>query len=209
MKNKLIFVLSICSLLVSLFLVKPALAETAVTTARIGVENRVDIKATEPTEEETFLFIIEAKDVNAPMPQSNQLELKGSSKGFFDDITFGNVGEYHYRVYQKAGSDKRYTYDSTVYEVTVYVSYDSQKETLDARITANKVGEEAKREILFQPTYFLEHPQPKTSQSQKHQVRGKFPSTGEIVSSAAILGGVLLVSSVSVLFISKKNKETE
>ena len=57
----------------------------------------------------------------------NEIEVAtndASGNVIFSKITYTEAGTYYYRLYERAGTDSRYTYSSTVYEITVVVTDD-------------------------------------------------------------------------------------
>lgn len=83
----------------------------------------------------TFEALIETKD-NSPQPSETSLAVYGSGSGEFN-IQLTEPGTYKYVVYQKKGSSDKITYDTTVYDVTVFaVSSPSADNMLDYAITA-------------------------------------------------------------------------
>ncbi len=81
-----------------------------------------------------FQFRLEAVTANAPMP--SEATVKNTDKGVitFDKITYTKAGTYVYRLTEVAGTDDRFDYDESVYEITVIVT-DNSRGVLSARVT--------------------------------------------------------------------------
>ncbi len=81
-----------------------------------------------------FQFRLEAVTANAPMP--SEATVKNTDKGAitFDKITYTKAGIYIYKLTEVAGTDDRFDYDESVYEITVTVT-DNSRGVLSARVT--------------------------------------------------------------------------
>lgn len=89
-----------------------------------------------------FQFRLEAVTANAPMP--NAATVMNTDKGVipFDKITYTKAGTYVYKLTEVAGTDDRFDYDESVYEITVIVT-DNSRGVLSASVTITKNGVEA------------------------------------------------------------------
>lgn len=100
-----------------------------------------------------FEIVLEALDKECPMPETTNVTVKDSGKVKFGPITYTVPEDYHYRVYQKAGNAKNYTYDKTEYTVTVRV-VNAENGGLSAEIWAIKDGSQNKTDrIVFNNSY--------------------------------------------------------
>lgn len=100
-----------------------------------------------------FELVLEAADEETPMPETADIKVKDSEKVSFGPITYTVPEDYQYLVYQKAGTAKNYTYDKTVYTVTVRV-LNAEDGGLTAEIWAVKDGSLKKTDhIVFQNDY--------------------------------------------------------
>ena len=80
-----------------------------------------------PAKAEVFTFVLTAQN-GAPMPAGSvngtkSASITGAGNGTFGTITFDEVGDYRYTIRETAGSNAAYTYDSTVYDLTVQVTW--------------------------------------------------------------------------------------
>lgn len=77
------------------------------------------------------------------------LSLKGDAEGEYEisgqgeiEVTMELPGTYHYELSQVKGTDPKTTYDSTVYEITVFV--EDAEGTLQAAVSADEQGKTEK-----------------------------------------------------------------
>ena len=117
-----------------------------------------------PKESETFTFRLEAvsapKGVKTiPMPSGSKnglktVEIKGKGNAHFGSMVFDTPGTYVYKVSEKAGANREYTYDTKVYTVTVEVAKKADG-TLSVEITALDNNKRSVKwdELVFVNTY--------------------------------------------------------
>ena len=79
------------------------------------------IQYVKPETNKTFTFQLTAVD-SAPMPSRAITTITGEGSGSFDEITYTEAGEWHYKVQEIAGTDAGYTYDATIFDVSVIVT---------------------------------------------------------------------------------------
>ena len=102
---------------------------------------------------EVYEVVMEAITKGAPEAEKMEEKVTGAGKVTFGPIHYTAPGDYQYRIYQKAGTTKRFTYDNTVYIVTVRVQNDEEG-GLAAELWAVKEGTESKiDEVQFQNKY--------------------------------------------------------
>ena len=99
----------------------PAYAAESTCEVRLEVEKK--LTGDRPSKIEHFSFLLDGKD-NAPMPEEDTITISGAGTGWFPAITYTEPNDYHYTLREIPGKNKRYTYDNTVYEVTVQVTTD-------------------------------------------------------------------------------------
>jgi len=73
-----------------------------------------------------FTVKLTANDAASPMPEKDTLVLTGSGKGNIGPITYTRPGTYTYTAVQTKGSAEYVSYDTTVYDLTVFITNDSQ-----------------------------------------------------------------------------------
>lgn len=158
-----------------------------------------------PLHQETFLIQMQALTNDAPMPEQTEnqkitMEIQGQGKKEFPPITFRQPGVYKYEVKQQPGNQEYYTYDTCVYNVTVYCTADSAK-GLETMVVALEQGkEEVKKDaVRFVNRYEL----PKRPTEQKDSVK-----TGDRA-LLSTLACILAVSGFMILFlVVKKQRDT-
>ncbi len=111
----------LCLTLAACALATPAFAQTPQAAASLEVEKR--LVGDTPPEQQTFTFVLEGQD-GAPMPAQDTLAITGAGTGQFQPIVYTQPGDYTYTLREQAGTAERYTYDETVYTVTVQVTTD-------------------------------------------------------------------------------------
>lgn len=100
-----------------------------------------------------FEVVLEAVDEDAPLPETTSLKIKDSGTDSFGPVTYTLPEDYQYWVYQKKGDARNYTYDETVYTVTVRV-LNADEGGLTAEIWAIRDGSQNKAEkIVFENSY--------------------------------------------------------
>lgn len=96
-----------------------------------------------------FHIVMEPIGEDVPMPEVSDIVLTDNANYSFGPITYVTPEDYQYRIYQEKGNAKNFTYDDTVYTVTVRV-VNAEDGGLKAVIWAIKDGEENKvDEITF------------------------------------------------------------
>lgn len=118
--------LNIVAVLVLLALfVFPSMA-WADTVANVEVPFTLKITGSNAPQTEPFHFVLEPITKDAPMPENSQnnkfiLEAEGAGTHKFPAITYDDVGEFEYRIYQQAGDNPEYSYDTDAYLAKVIV----------------------------------------------------------------------------------------
>lgn len=215
MKKSILRILAIGYLLMSFCLLDSVEAENLTASINIEVINQVDVATNKQSSDidETFMFVIEALDKESPLPNSVTTSVKGNGKTSFEQLTFSEVGQYHYKIHQLLGKNSQYHYDETVYEVVIYVLYNEQSGALETNLVSNKLGETEKSELIFKQEYSEKTPephQPDTTEKEKPQKKrnGILPSTGEMVSYVSALG-IVLVATITLYSIYKELKTSK
>jgi len=94
-----------------------------------------------------YEIVIEKLDDSFPDPDTETAVISGSGDGMFT-ITIDEPGTYHYRIYEKAGSNSKIIYDSTEYTVTLFVTSDDDG-TLEYQVVLSKGGLIKPTEVCF------------------------------------------------------------
>ena len=99
-----------------------------------------------------YKLVIEGLD-HAPMPEANMITIKDGGSASFGPIQYTVPDDYQYRIYQDSEEKDRFTYDKTVYTITVQITNDSNG-GLSANIIIGKEGSSAKSgDMVFNNTY--------------------------------------------------------
>ena len=105
----------------------------------------------------TYKLVLESVD-GAPMPERAELELSSGTgsgtvvEGAFGPITYTVPEDYQYRIRQASQTENNFTYDATVYDVTVRITV--SEAGMEATVLVAKDGSEAKTgEIAFTNDY--------------------------------------------------------
>ena len=102
---------------------------------------------------EVYEVVLEAITDGAPVAETMTQKVTGSGTVSFGPIHYTVPGDYQYKIYQKSGSTARFTYDKTVYTLTVRVQNDEEG-GLAAELWAVKEGTTTKNDAVnFQNHY--------------------------------------------------------
>ena len=101
-------------------------------------------------EADAFEFSIKAVTQNAPLPATTTVKNTVTGTFQFDTISYTKVGTYQYEIVEKDLDQKGYTYDDTVYTVTVTVT-DDGKGQLQAVVEG--IGTSEEPTITFENSY--------------------------------------------------------
>ena len=118
--------------------------------AKIPVEVREE--GSEIPEGNEYTVKIRGVD-GAPMPENGSVVIAGEGKAELGPISYTEPEDYQYEIWQEGQEKEHFTYDDTVYTVTVRVTNTEDGTGLEAQIWAIKEGEEAKSEIVFENRY--------------------------------------------------------
>ena len=102
---------------------------------------------------EVYEVVMEAITKDAPVAENMTQKVLNSGTVSFGQIHYTVPGDYQYKIYQKSGSTDRFTYDKTVYTVTIRVQNDAEG-GLTAELWAVKEGTTMKNDVVqFQNHY--------------------------------------------------------
>lgn len=98
---------------------------TSVNQVSFSVSQIVEVEGIAPPEQE-FEYVLEAMENENPLPQESEgntyfFSLKGNQSIHLETLTFTEIGEYHYQL-RLNKTDKAFTNDQEIYEITVYVT---------------------------------------------------------------------------------------
>ncbi|MCL2107538.1 MAG: Cna B-type domain-containing protein [Oscillospiraceae bacterium] len=99
-----------------------------------------------PPEEGTFQFILTALN-NAPMPDSDEITITGAGKAAFGPIDYTMPGVFTYTITETDGKLANWSYDASVYTLTVTVTEDEEGQLIANR-ELTKAGQPAEKAIF-------------------------------------------------------------
>lgn len=117
-KLSVFLLLLMCGLVLWLF---PSKAEAAT----VPVTVRIPVSCDGGNPSETFTFVLDMETRDFQKPDQMMIRMKAGEEGAYT-IHYGVPGTYHYKIRQEAGANKKSTYDTTVYQVDVYVTEDEK-----------------------------------------------------------------------------------
>lgn len=91
------------------------------------VEVRIPVSCTGKNTKESFSYHLKAETSEFQTLTTDSLSLRDGETGSFS-VLYTYPGTYHYTISQEKGTDKKTTYDETVYKVDVYVTEDEDGE---------------------------------------------------------------------------------
>ena len=91
-----------------------------------GIRAKVVLSGTIPQQDETYIIEMEAENEDTPMPAGSEdgvccLSITGAGEKNFPEITYSELGVYHYIIRQRQGTDEKCSYDDTRYNLLVTV----------------------------------------------------------------------------------------
>lgn len=119
---------------------------SAAASAQLQLEVEKTLIGDKPASQETFTFLLEPVG-DAPMPEENTVTITGSGTVTFPPITYDAPEDYHYTLRELPGETWGYTYDDTVYLLTVQVTTDDAG-NLTATLYLSQEGSEGKADKL-------------------------------------------------------------
>jgi pilin isopeptide linkage protein len=107
---------------------------------------KVSLDGDVPDENAAFTFLLEGDDEGGdPMPEHNTVTIHGAGEAVFEPIDYTSVGVYNYTLRQIDGGEKGYTYDDTVYHVSVTVrGSGTRSNALTVSMSGCREGEDEK-----------------------------------------------------------------
>ncbi|MDO4616162.1 MAG: FctA domain-containing protein [Lachnospiraceae bacterium] len=97
---------------------------------------------------EAFTVVLDMESAEFQTADRLYLQLKADGEDAFT-IQYSYPGTYRYKIHQEAGNDKTTTYDSTVYQVSVFVTEDEQGTLHAEPVLYTEGSSEKKAELSF------------------------------------------------------------
>lgn len=178
----------------------------------VSIPVSVSLSGTLPKPAEDFTIKLRADNASYPMPEGANrdvytMTITGADTKNLPIIAYNRVGVYTYTIYQVAGSNRKCTYDDTVYALTVYVTNAEDGSGLEATTVLYPDSEGDKQPGAdFNNAYEMVKPTPTPAPTPKPTT----PKTGD--ASNPVLYTVLIALSAGVivaLFLTRKSKKTE
>ena len=156
-----------------------------------------------PKPAENYTIKLRADDPSYPMPAGTvngvyEMKITGAATQNFPTITYDRVGIYTYTVWQEAGSNKKCTYDETMYFLTVYITNAEDGSGLESTVVLHlKPGLEGEKvpDIVFANKYAWDPKSPRTSDDAT-----------PVLYAVMIAGGLGVITA---LLLTRKPKESE
>lgn len=180
-----------------------ALPADAAQLPEVSVPVSISLSGTLPYPAEDFTVVLKADDPAYPMPEGTingayAMTITGENTKHFPSVMYDRVGVYTYTVYQAAGTNKKCTYDDTVYSLTVTITNKEDYSGLEATAVLHPDSEGEKLSgAEFANKYKVDPP-------------SDAPKTGD--ESTPLLYAVLIVVSMGVivaLLLTGKSKKVE
>ena len=169
----------------------------------VSVPVTISLSGTLPYPAEDYTVVLKAEDAAYPMPSGTisgayTVTITGKGTKNFPVISYDRVGVYTYRIYQVAGTNKKCTYDDTVFTLKVTITNKEDYSGLEATAVLYPDSDGEKL--------------PGAEFVNKYQVAppSDSPKTGD--ESAPALYAALLIVSMAVivaLLLTRKRKQSE
>ena len=173
----------------------------------VSIPVTVSLSGTLPKPAEDFTIKLRADNASYPMPEGAAgdvytMTITGADTKNLPTISYNRVGVYTYTIYQVAGSNKKCTYDDTVYSLVVTITNAEDGSGLEATAVLHPDSEGDKLPgAEFKNVYETVKPKPTDPNT---------PQTGDEYNP--VLYAVLVAVSLAVivtLFLTRKSRKTE
>ena len=222
-----------CLIAVLLFQMPAYAKEREYCTASIPIE--ISVLGNSVPSGMEYKVVLKSENETNPMPDIKEITIKENGSAEFGPMTYTEPGKYVYSVYQQAGNAEHFTYDSTIYTVTVSIENDGNG-SLKSGIFATKNNSTDKVDkIVFSNSYELVTKPTETITPQKETVLeeptilketkpaketkvptnsptgnntpANAPKTGERIIGAVVVGIVGICMLIMSMVMNKKRKE--
>lgn len=149
MRKRIVFAFLLC---VMAFIATAFSVNAAASPVSLQLEVRAELTGDTPTSPEPFTFVLEAVD-NAPMPETNRITIVGEGKSSFPSISYTELETYAYTLREIDGKAEGYTYDDTIYDVTVQITVDDAGNLQVSQYVSEQGSNLKKDKIVFVNQY--------------------------------------------------------
>ena len=128
----------------------PVFADNTANTGKTGksISVEIPVRCEAKNTDEEFVYKLETNNTEHQVILNNSIALKGGESDYFL-IEYKSPGEYHYTLTQTKGEDKKTKYDTTVYNVDVYITV-TEAGTFESTVSVYRTGNSRKEaEALF------------------------------------------------------------
>lgn len=193
-----------CILLMLTLLALPGKAFAEERECAVTIPASVEVSGTSAPSDTEFEVVLTSLDTGVPMPEKSNGTVQGSGQIVLGPVTYTVPGDYHYSISQKVGNAANYTYDTSVYSVTVRV-VNSEDGGLAAEVWAVKDGASDKVEKITFSNEYKAPEGPKKPEDPKKPIVITAPQTGDMANVNLFIG-LLAASALTLVFVVLKTR---
>ena len=193
-----------CILLMLTLLALPGKAFAEERECAVTIPAAVEVSGTSALSDTEFEVVLTSLDTGVPMPEKSNGTVQGSGQIVLGPVTYTVPGDYHYSISQKVGNAANYTYDTSVYSVTVRV-VNSEDGGLAAEVWAVKDGASDKVEKITFSNEYKAPEGPKKPEDPKKAIVITAPQTGDMANVNLFIG-LLAASALTLVFVVLKTR---
>lgn len=139
---------------VLLMMLFPATVKAAEPTCEVSIPVRIQVSGNNVPNGVPYTIVMERITPEAPMPAEGTITLENAGDIMFGPIIYTAVGEYQYKIIQNSAPRSYFTFDQTVYTITVRIG-NAPEGGLTAEVWAVSGSEEVKAdEVVFNNKYY-------------------------------------------------------
>ena len=129
--------------------------------AKVVIEGKKELSGNRDLGADEFEFVIEAVNVNTPIPQKTTVKNDADGKIVFGEVIYTEAGTYKYKITETVPANKiaGVTYDTEIVEVTVIVEYDAVLGEYKTDVKYTKGGNTGNA-FIFENVYKAEKSEP-------------------------------------------------
>ena len=193
-----------CILLMLTLLALPGKAFAEERECAVTIPASVEVSGTSAPSDTEFEVVLTSLDTGVPMPEKSNGTVQGSGQIVLGPVTYTVPGDDHYSISQKVGNAANYTYDTSVYSVTVRV-VNSEDGGLAAEVWAVKDGASDKVEKITFSNEYKAPEGPKKPEDPKKPIVITAPQTGDMANVNLFIG-LLAASALTLVFVVLKTR---